>query len=83
MLKKLLQHVGAFVIVMLAFAMLSLPAIGFTYLLAWLLSYLFDINFDSAITHGVLLVLAAIWTLATINSKEGSEELSNMLTLKR
>lgn len=55
--------------------MLSLPAIGFTYLLARLLSFLFDINFDSAITHGVLLVLAAIWTLATINSKEGSEEL--------
>lgn len=83
MLKKLLQHVAAFVIVMLAFALLSLPAIGFTYLAAWLLSLVFAINFDSAITHGVLLVLSAIWTLATINSKEGGEELSKMLTLKR
>jgi len=82
MLIKLLHHIGAFVIIMLAFAVLSLPAIGLTYFVAWLLSFLFAINFDSAITHGVLLVLSAIWTLATINSKEGGETLSKVITLK-
>lgn len=82
MIKKLIHHVGAFIIVMLAFALLSLPAIGLTYLFAWLISFVFEINFDSAITHGVLLVLSAIWTLATINSKEGGSELKNILFLK-
>ncbi|SFR56546.1 hypothetical protein SAMN04488070_2025 [Pseudidiomarina maritima] len=79
MLKKILDVVLATVIVTVAFAIFCLPSIGLTYLGAWLISFVVDINFDSWITHTVILVLSAVWSLITLNTETGDDMLKTLM----
>lgn len=66
----------AVIIVLAVLAVISLPAIGATYLLAWLIDFLVTINFDSSLTHGVVIFIGVAWTLASINTDKALNALT-------
>lgn len=69
-------------IFLLGFTLICLPSAGLLYGFSWLLSFAVSVNFQSWVTHVVLWALAAVWTIYTLNTREGGELASKVITMK-
>jgi len=76
----LLKFVLGFIVILV----ISVPALGFVYLGAWLIDWLvIDINFDSWITHVVIFAISFVLFVIALNTKEGDELFWTSVTGKR
>lgn len=83
MIRKLPTKLAALVIFIFGFAIISIPSALILYLLAWLVSFIWGIDFGAWQTHAIIAALAVVWTLYAMNTKEGDEIISKVVTGKR
>ncbi len=83
MIRTLATKLAAVGIFFVGFAVISVPSALVLYLLAWINSLFWAVDFSSWQTHGVIAALAVIWTIYAINTKEGDEIISKVVTGKR
>ncbi len=83
MLRKLPTKLTALVIFIVGFAIISIPSAIVLYLLAWLASLVWAIEFSVWQTHASIAGLAVVWTIYAMNTKEGDEIISKVVTGKR
>lgn len=83
MISKLPVKLAAIVVFFAGFAIISIPSALLLYLIAWLASLLWTIDFGAWQTHAIIALLAVVWTIYAINTKEGDEIISKVVTGKR
>lgn len=83
MLKKLKNVVLALIVGLGIFVLISIPALLFTYFIAWVGTLFFSFTFGSWVTHLVIWGISAVWTIGALNTKEGEELATTVITGKR
>lgn len=83
MIGKISTKLAATALFFAGFAVISIPSALLLYVAAWLISIFWTLDFGSWQTHAVIAGLAAVWTIYAINTKEGDEIISKVVTGKR
>lgn len=84
MIKNIAEWVLRIMLGLIVALIILSPGLGIGYLGAWLIDWLIvDINFESWITHTVIVFVALVVFVMLLNTKEGGEMLWTSVTGKR
>ncbi|RUO59005.1 hypothetical protein [Pseudidiomarina insulisalsae] len=82
MIRLLTTKLAAIVLFFAGFALVSVPSALLLYLAAWILSFIWSIDFSDWLTHVVIIALAVVWTIYAMNTDQADKILSKIITGK-